>query len=289
MVRPLRIEFPGAVYHITSRGNEKKPIFLDDEDRKGFLNLLHHDVTTRYHWICHAYCLMNNHYHILIETMEGNLSVGMRQLNGVYTQAFNRRYGRVGHLFQGRFKAVLIQKDSHLLEACRYVVLNPVRAGGVENPEQWKWSSYGATVGMENPHPCLTTDWILRQFGMVRNVAEEEYGMFVRAGISGASLWRDVKAQSILGTEDFAEGLIDYTKGYEDAPEIPKSQRYLSRPSLERLFSGKALQDMQKRGEMIEEAVEKYGYTQREVAAHLGMHFTSISRIMREKRKMLKK
>ena len=140
MARPLRIEFPGAVYHVTSRGNERKAIFRDDQDRKTFLDTLK-DVTRRYNWLCHAYCLMDNHYHLLIDTPNGNLSIGMRQLNGVYTQGFNKRHGRVGHLFQGRFKAVLVQKDNHLLEACRYVVLNPVRAERVQRPEEWIWSS----------------------------------------------------------------------------------------------------------------------------------------------------
>lgn len=148
MVRPLRIEFAGAVYHLTGRGNEKKPVFLDDEDRKIFLDLLD-EVNKRYCWACHAYCLMDNHYHLLVETLKETLSIGMRQLNGVYTQAFNRRHGRVGHLFQGRFKAILIEKENHLLEACRYVALNPVRAGLVELPEQWKWSSYRLTAGRE--------------------------------------------------------------------------------------------------------------------------------------------
>ncbi len=167
MARPLRIEFPGAVYHITSRGNERKAIFRDDLDRKMFLDTLK-DVTLRYNWLCHAYCLMENHYHLLIDTPDGNLSIGMRQLNGIYTQRFNKRHGRVGHLFQGRFKAVLVQKDSHLLEACRYVVLNPVRAERVQRPEEWVWSSYGATGGRMKPHPCLVTDWVLGQFGSKR-------------------------------------------------------------------------------------------------------------------------
>ena len=134
MARPLRIEYPGAVYHITSRGNEKKAVYKSDQDRSNFLNTLQH-VNKRYNWICHAYCLMDNHYHLLIETPDGNLSIGMRQLNGVYTQLFNNLHGRTGHLFQGRYKSILIQKDSHLLEVCRYVVLNPVRAKMAEVPE----------------------------------------------------------------------------------------------------------------------------------------------------------
>src|SRR4030066_2354760 len=138
MARPLRIEYPGAVYHITSRGNEKKLIFKDERDPEILLDTLS-QVDKRYNWLCHAYCLMNNHYHLIIETPDGNLSSGMRQLNGVYTQAFNRQHNRVGHLFQGRYKAILIQKDSHLLEVCRYVVLNPVRGGHIPGRvENWR-------------------------------------------------------------------------------------------------------------------------------------------------------
>ena len=130
MARPLRIEFAGAVYHVTSRGNHRAMIYEDDGDRVLFLEVLE-SVVERFNWLCHAYCLMGNHYHLLIETPEGNLSAGMRHLNQVYTQRYNRAHGVVGHLFQGRFKSVLIEKEAHLLEVCRYVVLNPVRAGMV--------------------------------------------------------------------------------------------------------------------------------------------------------------
>jgi putative transposase len=280
MTRPLRIEYPGAVYHVTSRGNEKKAVFKDDSDREAFLKTLAH-VNKRYNWICHAYCLMDNHYHLLIETPEGNLSIGMRQLNGVYTQTLNRRHRRVGHLFQGRFKAILIQKDSHLLEACRYVVLNPVRGQMVERPGDWKWSSYRATSGKENPHPCLTRDWILGQFSRKRVKAVKEYQQFVNWGIGKESIWIDVKGQAILGEDEFVDGLIDHLRKHKDIPDIPKSQRYVSRPSLVKIFTGGILRDKGKRDRKIVEAVEKYGYRQREVADHLGMYFTSVSRIMR--------
>lgn len=208
MARPLRIEFPGAVYHVTSRGNERKEIFKDDRDRKMFLDTLE-DVILRYNWLCHAYCLMENHYHLLIETPDGNLSIGMRQLNGIYTQRFNKRYDRVGHLFQGRFKAVLVEKDSHLLEACRYVVLNPVRVERVQKPEEWVWSSYRATVGCTKPHPCLVMGWILGQFGSERKMAEAGYRRFIRDGIGGVSIWNSVRAQSVFGGDDFIESLSD--------------------------------------------------------------------------------
>ncbi len=128
MTRPLRVEFPGAIYHITSRGNAKQAIYIDDEDRGRFLGVLSM-VVERFQWLCHAYCLMENHYHLLIETPQGNLSSGMRELNGVYTQGLNQRYGRVGHLFQGRYQAILVERDSHLLELCRYVVHIPTHSG----------------------------------------------------------------------------------------------------------------------------------------------------------------
>ena len=278
MARPLRIEYAGAVYHITSRGNEKKAVFKADQDRINFLNTLQH-VKKRYNWICHAYCLMDNHYHLLIETPDGNLALGMRQLNGVYTQLFNKLHGRIGHLFQGRYKSILIQKDSHLLEVCRYVVLNPVRARMVEAPEAWKWSSYKATAGREAVHPCLTVEWVLGQFSRQRAKAEKEYRQFVSRGI-GKSIWHEVRGQSILGEESFADTLVDHLKKHKDVPEIPRSQRYAHRPGLDNIFSPAILKNKQKRNRKIGEAVEKYGYTQRAIADHLGMHFTYVSQIM---------
>lgn len=151
MARPLRLEFPGAVYHVISRGNARHNIVDDDRDRSQWLTLLAH-VVDRYGWFCHAYCLMD-------ETPQPNLSLGMRQLNGWYTQAYNRRHHRVGHLYQGRFTAILVEKETHLLELCRYVVLNPVRAKLVPHPRQWTWSSYRATVGETVAPRWLTTDW----------------------------------------------------------------------------------------------------------------------------------
>lgn len=278
MARPLRIEYAGAVYHITSRGNEKKAVFKSDQDRMNFLNTLQH-VNKRYNWICHAYCLMDNHYHLLIETPDGNLAIGMRQLNGVYTQLFNKLHGRTGHLFQGRYKAILIQKDSHLLEVCRYVVLNPVRAKMVTLPGEWKWSSYRATAGREALHPCLTIDWVLGQFGGKRGTAEKEYKQFIQGGI-GKSIWTEVRGQAILGEEGFAEKMVDLLKKHQDVPEIPRSQRYAHRPGLDKIFSASVLKDRTKRDRKIAEAVEKYGYTQRAVAKHLDMHYSYISQIL---------
>ena len=138
MSRPLRLEFPGALYHVTARGNGRDNIYLDDVDRRAFDDLLS-EVCERHVWRVHAACQMGNHYHLLIETPDANLSRGMRQLNGVYTQRFNRWHGRAGHVFQGRYKAILVEKQAYLLELCRYVVLNPVRAAMAARPGDWPW------------------------------------------------------------------------------------------------------------------------------------------------------
>ena len=167
MARPLRLEYPGAVWHVTSRGNERLAIFRDDEDRTQFLEVLGRGVAM-FRWKLHAFVLMGNHYHLLVETPEPNVSRGMRQLNGIYTQRFNRRHGRSGHLFQGRFKGILVERDSHLLELARYVVLNPVRAGPVRAAKDWPWSSYEATAGIGREPEWLETAATLEHFGRSR-------------------------------------------------------------------------------------------------------------------------
>jgi REP element-mobilizing transposase RayT/predicted DNA-binding protein (UPF0251 family) len=288
MARPLRIQYDGALYHITSRGNARKAIYRDDEDRRIFLDTLL-NVNKRYNWICHAYCLMNNHYHLIIETPDGNLSKGARQLNGVYTQIYNRRHHRVGHIFQGRYKAILIEKESHLLEVCRYVVLNPVRAKAVERPEEWRWSSYRGTSGLEKPHPCLTIDWVLEQFSTRKGTAEKKYREFVEAGTGEVAIWKKVKGGSILGEDEFVETLMDYIKGQRDIREIPKSQRYINRPGLKEIFSKEVVNKKSKRNEKIREAAERHGYSQKEVADYLGLHYSTISRLVNEDNKKTSK
>jgi REP element-mobilizing transposase RayT len=188
MSRPLRIEFPGALYHVTSRGNAQAAIYADNTDRQTFLDPLT-QVVQRYHWRCHAYCLMDNHYHLVIETPQGNLSQGARQLNGISTQRYNRRHHRVGHLFQGRYKAILVERDAYLLELCRYVVLNPVRAGMVRSAQEYDWSSYRATAGLGAAPELLCTDWLLAQFGEQCMEAQRRYCCFVSEGVGGASPW----------------------------------------------------------------------------------------------------
>jgi len=286
MARPLRIEYPGAVYHVTSRGNARADIFVETGDRQTFLFLLE-SVVSRFNWICHAYCLMDNHYHLLIETPEGNLSMGMRHLNGVYTQSFNRQHQRVGHVFQGRFKAVIVEKESHLLELCRYVVLNPVRADMVSAPQNWPWSSYRATVGT-NTTPYLTTDWILAQFGRIKSEAKNKYRQFVKDGMTEKEApWEKLKGQIILGSDMFVARVREFFGGKEQFTEIPRSQRTAGRPSLEYLFPNGKHSIKSKRNPAILEAHLTYGYTLKAIAKHLDVHYTTVSKII--KAKLLKK
>jgi REP element-mobilizing transposase RayT len=202
MARPLRLEFAGALYHITSRGDRREDIYRNDGDRKQWLELLA-QVCARFNWVVHSYCQMTSHYHLLVETVDGDLSRGMRQLNGVYTQTFNRKYHESGHLFQGRFKAILVQKEAHLLELSRYIVLNPVRANMVMSVEDWIWSSYNAMVKSETKNQWLDIDWTLSQFDQSRTKAISAYQKFVLQGKGLSDPKEQVKHQMFLGSNDF--------------------------------------------------------------------------------------
>jgi len=202
MTRPLRLELAGGLYHVTSRGDRRELIYDTDKDRDKWLEILG-NVCTRYNWRCHAYCLMDNHYHIVIETAEANLSKGMRQLNGVYTQYYNREHERVGHVFQGRYKGILVERDEYLLELSRYVVLNPIRAKMVKNISDWKWSSYHAAIGSRDGQAWLEVNWVLGQFSNERKPAIERYINFVREGIGLPSIWGQLQNQIFLGSESF--------------------------------------------------------------------------------------
>lgn len=277
MARPLRIEYPGAVYHITGRGNAGQRIFRDDQDRQSFLTVLS-SVVERYHWLCHAYCLIDNHYHLLLETPDANLSLGMRQLNGIYTQAYNRRHKTFGHVFQGRFKAILVDKDRYLLELCRYVVLNPVRAGVVRKIEQWDWSSYRSTAGMRNAPAWLTIDWILSLFGGSRAEAQKRYQLFVKDGLRRESPWKELKGQVLLGQEAFIERFKPHLLEKAKVKEIPRQQRYATRPGLEELFN--QYSSKEERNKIICAAHIEHGYRLNEIAQYLRIHYSTVSKIV---------
>ncbi len=276
MARPLRIEYPGALYHVTSRGNARSNIYLDDNDRELFLDTLA-DVIQRFNWICHAYCLMDNHYHLVIETPEPNLSQGMRQLNGVYTQRFNRRHHRVGHVFQGRYKAILVERDAYLLELLRYVVLNPVRAGMVKNAEAWVWSSYRATSG-KTPSPAwLNTRWVLAQFGKQRNRCISRYVQFVNEDTAREPIWNDLNGQIYLGRANFVARIKSQLSDTTDLSEIPRGQWKRVKKSLDEYA-----RETDDRNMAMARAYLEGGYRMKEIAQTFGVHYATVSRAVKK-------
>lgn len=275
MARPLRIEYPGAVYHVTSRGNAGEAVFVDDKDRALFLDTLSVAIS-RFSWLCHAYCLMDNHYHLLVETPQANLSLGMRHLNGSYALGFNVKHKRFGHLFQARFKAILVEKEAHLLELSRYVVLNPVRAKMVESPKDWIWSSYRSMIGLESVPSFLTTDWVLRQFAKSRSKARAAYSRFVEDKTCGPCPWENLKGQIYLGGESFLEEIRKLIDQNQELEEIPKIQRLKVRPSLDELKEGSL-----NREEAMFSAYAEHDYRMREIAHAFGVHYSTVSRAIR--------
>lgn len=275
MARPLRIEFAGALYHVTSRGDRREPIFDDDEDRRIFLSVLA-EVVDRFNWLCHAYCLMTNHYHLVVETPDGNLSKGMRQLNGMYTQASNRRHKRTGHLFQGRFKGILVDKESYLLELSRYVVLNPVRAGMVRHPGDYAWSSYGAMVGDASTPKWLATDGLLSRFGSRRAAARRRYTRFVEKGIGLPSLWTELRQQIYLGDDKFIQRMLKKAKLGSDELSIPKAQRRGPAPSLNSIAA-----KYRGRDDAIVAAYATGCYSYRQIAEFFDIHLATVGRVVR--------
>ena len=274
MARPLRLEFAGAVYHVTSRGDRREDIFLDDDDRQEWMTVLSL-VCDRFNWVVHAFCQMTNHYHLLVETVDGNLSAGMRQLNGLYTQRFNRCHGMAGHLFQGRYKAILVQKETHLLELSRYVVLNPVRAKIVSRPEDWCWSSHVAVMDDRAAPAWLDTDWLLGQFGKQRNRARQAYQAFVMAGKGVPSPLLATKHQLILGDDACVEQ-HHQNKTHEELREFSKAHRRslaLSLAGYEQKFSD--------RNEAMAQAYKSGAYTMTQIAEYFGVHYMTVSRAVR--------
>lgn len=278
MARPLRIEFPGALYHLTSRGDGREDIYRGDGDRRIFLDVLA-DVCERFNWWGHAYCLMSNHYHLLMETPDANLAKGMRQLNGVYTQRFNAVHGRCGHVFQGRYKAIIVQKETYLKELARYIVLNPVRAGMVSHPVDWPWSSFRATtVEMACPD-WLRRDWLLSAFGTTEQAAVASYRRFVVDGIGQPGPWEQLKHQVFLGSEAFVDNLRHRLPKNRDLSEVPRTQR---RPPAKPLADYAGLYP--KRNAAIAAAYASGGYTLKEIGEYFGLHYARISRIVRQAR-----
>lgn len=274
MSRPLRIAFPDALYHVVSRGHRGEPVYDDDDDREMFLEILA-EAVQRFNWRCYAYCLMTNHYHLLVETPDANLSAGMRHVNGIYTQASNRRHKRVGHVFQGRYRAILVDPEAYLLEVARYIVLNPVRTGMTRTPSAWPWSSYRATCGDEPAPDWLAVDRLLGRFSGGSREARKRYCLHVLNGVSVKDLWRKVHQQLYLGSQEFISRARSYAENVDD-PNIPQLQRRAPVASLD---------DIRRQAHTRDEAIQRaYGtgaYSYSEIARYFGMHPSSVSRIVR--------
>jgi len=268
MTRPLRIAFPGATYHIMSRGDRRREIYRDDVDRVLFLALLAREVR-QLRWRLLAYCLMGNHYHLLLETPEANLVAGMRRLNGVYTQTFNRRHGLVGHVMQGRYKSILVDRDAYLMELTRYVVLNPVRAGMVSAVQEWAWSSFRATAGIVPAEDWLACDAVLQHFCGAALTARNNYRVFVLAGVDAPSPWSQLRGQIYLGREQFLVDMAQLAVS-QAADGVSRSQREPARPTADavlcRVAAAFGIEPDQVRSRRNKQAFQTWVYLLRRVA-----------------------
>ena len=276
MGRPIRIEYPGALYHITSRGNERRKIFRDKADRMKFLVLLR-DYHDRYGILIHAYVLMDNHYHLILETPKGNLLKVMHGVNGGYTNYFNRKYKRVGHLFQGRYRAILVEKDRYLFPLSRYVHLNPVRVGLVKKPEGYLWSSYKGYVGKEKEEDWMEYGWVLSQFAEQRKRAEWKYKTYVEEGLRewAENPFKDVYGQIILGGEEFIERVKGGFKGKSLSAEIVERKRLFEHPSMEQILRQVERVFGAREGELLGKGSRSN--TARKVALYLAQRYTGLS------------
>jgi putative transposase len=282
MTRPLRLDFPGALYHVTSRGDRCGPIYRDDSDRRTWLKVLAL-ACERHHCVIHSFCQMTNHYHLMIETVEPNLPQCMRQLNGLYSQLFNRRHRLVGHLFQGRYKAILVQKDSYLLELSRYIVLNPLRANMVESLDDWQWSSHRYFVGDSSPPDWLACGWLLSRFGDTSTGAAAAYQAFVLAGIGQPSPLKATRHQILLGDDAFVS----------EHQQLQRSEGLVETKRIERRAVALSLADYQDRhpdrAEAMARAYVSTAYTMPQIASAFGVSTKTVSRAVAALEKTKKK
>jgi putative transposase len=283
MTRPLRIEFPGAIYHVTSRGDRREAIYRDDDDRLAQLDVIA-QALDRFDAQALAYCLMGNHYHLVLHTRQPNLSRLMRHVNGVYTQSFNRRHTLVGHLFQGRFKAILVDRDAYLLALCRYVERNPVAAGLVSKPDDWPWSSCRAHMGAVATPVWLDSGGLYggllgRPATSLRDrarAARTYAGLVADGSETETSFWRDgLRHQVFLGNDAFVARMQALATPFQRATvEVPSRQR--KRPG--------TLQDCLDRSDDRSHALwlayRECGITMTTMARELGLSVSRVSRII---------
>ena len=273
MARPLRIQEAGLTYHLTSRGNGRMDIFLDDDDRHQFLEGLWEAVQW-FELTCSAYCLMGNHYHLIVRTREANLSRAVRDINGSYAQWWNRRHKHVGHVFQGRFNGQIVQDEGYFVTACRYVVLNPVRAGMARTAAEWRWSSYAATAGLIDAPAFLDCTLLHRLLGPDVSTAMATYRNYIAAAPDGAVGTLD--QDPILGDATFEARFKAWRE--RASLEVPRVERTERPPSLDELFAHATTRAIRTR-QVVD--AQRYGYSAVAIAEYLGMHRATISRMIR--------
>ena len=287
MARPTRYEYPGGVYYIRCRGKGFEPIFREEGDRLNFLDILAETVF-RFKWLCHSYCLLDDHYHLILETPQGNLSRGMRQINGLYTQMFNRKYRRRGSLFGDRFKSIIFEKTRYLLPLNRHMVLNPVRTGLSSRPETWRWSSYLPTIEKKSPPPFLFTQTILSKFSSKsRALAIERYKAFIASGSREKFTWRDLRFQVFLGSDYFIEKIKNMilVQKPDRRGKTPIAGEQ-NRVPLDEIV-GHGWTSRKEKDALIHQAYIQYGYTLNEIADYLGVHAATVSRAVRRVEKKM--
>lgn len=271
MTRSIRLEFPGALYHVTARGNAGGAIFFSERDRWMWLRLL--DITCRrFDFRVYAYCQMTNHYHVMVETPNGHLGRGIKYLNSCYSQSINRQHERFGHLLQGRYKAILVQKECHLMELCRYLVRNPVRAEMVKDVVEWPWSSYHATVGLANASEWLDTNWILSQFHSDRHCAIAAYKAYVQDGVNSPNPLKAARDRLILGDTSFAEQSRDKLLT-RDLSRFTREQRRAASLSLE-----ECAEKYPNRDEAMAQAYKTTNFSMIQIGRFFGVSVTTVAR-----------
>jgi len=294
VARPLRIQYPGGFYHVTSRGNERKAIFKTNRDREKFLSYLD-SGHARYGAVIHVYCLMGNHYHLLLETPLANLSQILHHINGAYTTYFNARTKRSGHLFQGRYRAILVEKASQCQELSRYIHLNPVRAGLVERPSEYRWSSYRYYIGKENRPAWLMTKSILGYFGQKESLVQKRYQEFIEKALGSESEnpLRRVFASTVLGSPEFISWVREEVISSEprDTRNVPVMRQLVETPSLEQIE--KVVESIVERQHALFKKFCIYtshryrGFSLREIGDYYGMRGSAVSQASRRFRETI--
>lgn len=270
MARPLRIEFPGALYYVTSRGKTSRKIFQNPADPVEWLDILG-NICNRYRWVVYTYCLMPDHYHLVVQTPDANLSIGMRQLNGIYTQSYNEKYSSKGHLYKGRFKSVHVQKDAYLHRLARFILNSPVRSGFVKYPYQYKWSSCRFLRGSEDPPSWLNMDWCDNEF--MHELLTPE---FYRGADQDKNILNDVRKQIFLGDYDFERKVKQYSRGIGRNPGSTFRTDESIKSELSQ-FSGQS----ENRDEAIYRAYYSGKFSMKQIGDHFSIHYSTVSRIIK--------